>query len=360
MTDVLTDRELNRATLARQLLLERHVLAPAAAVDRLVGLQAQNPLDPYSALWSRLAGFDPAVLAADVEERRLVRIVTMRGTIHLHTAADALRTRHLVQPVLDVEMMRHSQHKATLTGLDLEPILAFARPFLAEPRSARALKAALAERFPDLEPGALSLACRNRIPLVQTPPRGVWGRGGELTLCDAVEWLGAAEDPTYPLDELVLRYLAAFGPASVADVAAWTRLTGLREVVDRIRPQLRPFRDERGKELVDLPDAPRPPADTPAPVRFLPEYDNALLSHADRARFDGGPVPWPERVARGTVLVDGLVHGVWHLPARSGTIEVTHHPLPKRALAAVEREGLAYVRFVAPGADAPAVRLRSS
>jgi len=187
---VLTDRALGRATLARQLLLERATLDPVDAVDRLVGLQAQNPLDPYSALWSRLVGFDPTTLAAAVVGRRVVRIVVMRGTIHLVTAADCLRIRPLVQPVLDAEMVRHSQYKGTLTGLELEPVLAFGRPFLAEPRSVRALRAALAEAFPDLDPGALALACRNRLGLVQVPPRGVWGKAGEVTLCTAESWLG--------------------------------------------------------------------------------------------------------------------------------------------------------------------------
>jgi hypothetical protein len=342
--DVLTDRELNRATLARQLLLERSPMRPLEAVEHLVGLQAQLPVDPYTALWSRLEAFDPDEVGAAVADRRLVRIVAMRGTIHLLTATDALRTRHLVQPVLDAEMLRHSQFKGTLTGLDLEPVLAVARPYLAEPRSARALKAALAEAFPDLDPGALSLACRNRIPLVQTPPRGVWGRAGEVTLCDAEAWLGRPSDPTYALDDLVRRYLAAFGPASVADVAAWTRLTGLREVVDRLGPQLRTFRDERGKALVDLPDAPRPGADVEAPVRFLPEYDNALLSHADRRRFGPREVTWPDRPPRGNVLVDGEVAAVWTVV--DGRLDVRHGPLPDAALRAVEAEGAGYAAFL--------------
>lgn len=354
--DVLTDRELNRATLARQLLLERSRMRPLDAVEHLVGLQAQLPLDPYTALWSRLEGFDPDEVGAAVAGRRLVRIVAMRGTIHLLTADDALRTRHLVQPVLDAELVRHSQYKATLTGLDLAPVLAFARPFLAEPRSARALKAALAERFDHLDPGALSLACRNRIPLVQTPPRGVWGRAGEVTLCDAEAWLGRPSDPAYALDDLVRRYLDAFGPASVADVAAWTRLTGLREVVDRLRPQLRTFRDEHGKELVDLPEAPRPAADVEAPVRFLPEYDNVLLSHADRRRFGARQVTWPDHPPRGNVLVDGEVGATWTVV--DGHLSIEHEPLPGARRRALEAEGEAYASFLlGAGTD---VRLRSS
>ena len=357
--DVLTDRALGRATLARQLLLERAALDPVAAVERLVGLQAQVPHDPYLALWSRLDPFDPDEVGRRMEDRTLVRIVVMRGTIHLVTGDDARVLRPLVQPVLDAELARHAEFAPQLAGLDLGPALAFARSLLTEePRTGAQLRAAMAERFPGQPAPALAYACRCLLPLVQVPPRGVWRRTLQVTLAPLETWVGGPVDERASLDDLVLRYLAAFGPASVADVATWSRLTGLREVVERLRPQLRPFRDERGRELFDLPDAPRPGADVPAPIRVLPEYDNVLLSHSDRSRFGTdqerrmvaalGPV-------KGTVLVDGVVRAVWH--HEGPTMVVEHAPLSRRVAATLELEARRATRFLRAG-DGPAdVRL---
>jgi hypothetical protein len=357
--DVLTNRALGRATLARQLLLERAPLDPGAAAARLVGLQAQVPHDPYLALWSRLEAFDPTEVGRGLEDRSLVRIVVMRGTIHLVTADDALVLRPLVQPVLDAELARHAEFAPRLAGVDLAPVLAFGREAMAEePRTGAALRAAMAERFPDLDPAALAYACRCLLPLVQVPPRGVWGRSMQATLAPLETWVGRPVDAAASLDDLVLRYLAAFGPASVADVATWSRLTGLREVVERLRPQLRPFLDERGRELFDLPEAPRPDPDTPAPIRVLPEYDNVLLSHSDRSRFGTdeerrlvaavGPV-------KGTVLVDGVVKAVWH--DEGSTMVVEHAPLPRRVAATLELEARRAARFLRAGKGGVDVRL---
>jgi hypothetical protein len=357
--DALTDRALGRATLARQLLLERAAVDPVSVVARLVGLQAQEPLDPYLALWSRLDPFDPHELGRRLEDRTLVRIVVMRGTIHLVTADDALVLRPLTQPVLDAELARHAEFAPHLVGVDLEPALAVGRAFLAEqPATGRTLRAVLAERFPDLHAGALAYACRCLLPLVQVPPRGVWGRTLQVTLTPLDTWVGRplAEDPS--LEDVVLRYLAAFGPATVADVATWSRLTRLRPVVERLRPQLRPFRDERGRELLDLPDAPRPDPDTPAPVRVLPQYDNVLLSHADRTRFGGDEARRVLGAAgpyKGTALVDGQVGAVWHI--EGATMVVEHAPLARRATAALEAEAGRAVRFLRPEATGHDVRL---
>ena len=349
--DVLTDRALGRATLARQLLLERHVLDPVAAVARLVGLQAQVPLDPYLALWSRLEPFDPHEVGRRLEDRTLVRIVVMRGTIHLVTADDALVLRPLVQPVLDAELARHAEFAPALAGVDLAPVLAFGRSVMAErPRTGAQLRAAMTERFPAHDAAALAYACRCLLALVQVPPRGVWGRGLQVTLAPLEDWVGRARSGRPSLDDLLLRYLAAFGPASVADVATWSRLTGLREVVERLRPRLRPFRDGRGRELFDLPDAPRPDPDTPAPVRILPEYDNVLLSHSDRSRFGSDEerrMTGAVGPAKGTVLVDGVVRGVWHVDGT--TMVVEHAPLPRRSAATVEVEARRAARFLGVG-----------
>jgi len=357
--DVLTRRALNRATLERQHLLRRSDLPVTDAVEHLVGMQAQVPLNPYLGLWSRLRRFDPAELSGLLVDRQLVRIVAMRATLHLLTAADGLLLRPLAQPVLDRELARHREYAPLLEGVGLDAVLSFARPLLAErPRTGPQLRAALGERFPEHSPAALAYACRNLLAVVQVPPRGVWGRSGAVTSTTAEAWLGRplVADPS--IDDVVLRYVAAFGPATVADVTTWSGLTGLREVVERLRPRLRAFRDERSREVFDLPEAPRPDPATPAPARFLPEYDNVLLSHADRGRFvpDGypGALITGDRSVQGTVLHDGVLRGTWRIDREAtGTavLWIDHAlPIPKRAAAAVAAEGRRMLRFLAPDA----------
>ena len=334
-------------------------MPPRDAVAHLVGLQAQQPRDPYIALWSRLRGFDPEELGRLLVDREVVRTVVMRATIHLVTADDCLLLRPLTQPVLDAELWRHPDYSPLLRDVDLAPVLTAARQVLGErPRTGPQLRAALAERFPELDPAAMAYACRCLLPLVQVPPRGVWGRTAQVTTTTAEAWLGRplADDPS--IDEVVVRYLAAFGPAAVADVATWSRLTGLRAVVERLRPGLRAFRDERGRELLDLPDAPRPDPETPAPPRFLPEYDNLLLSHADRTRFISEDdrrrlSAAPGRVA-GSVLHDGTALGTWWIDRDGpddGAVLVVRN---LRRLAAADRsavaaEGLALLGLIEPG-----------
>jgi hypothetical protein len=363
---VLTDRALNRATLARQFLLQRSSTAPLEAVEHLIGLQAQNPLDPYLALWSRLDAFDPHHVGKLVEDRFLVRIVVMRGTVHLVTAEDALLLRPLMQPVLDAEIARHSEFAPHLVGVDLQPVLRFAGQVLAETSmSGTQLRAALIERFPHLHAPALAYACRCLIPLVQVPPRGVWGKTRQVTLTPLESWLGRRSSSSgASIDEVVLRYLAAFGPASVADVATWSRLTGWREVLERLRPRLRSFRGERGQELFDVPGAPRPDPDTPAPVRFLPEYDNVLLSHADRSRFGSGERRRFAAAAgpyKGAVLVDGEMAAIWHSEhdrkTKHARIVVEHVRLSRTVRSQVESESGRATAFWHAGAASHDVRL---
>lgn len=347
---VFSRRALNRAILARQLLLDRSEIAPLDAVSHLVGLQAQVPHNPYLGLWSRLDRFDPDQLSQLLIGRAVVRIVVMRGTIHLVTADDSLELRPLMQPVLDAELARHSEYAPALRGADLGPVLDFARPLLAQkPHTGTQLRAAMAEHFPDHNPAALAYACRCLLALVQVPPRGVWGRSAQVASTTAEAWLGRplATDPS--IDQVVLRYLAAFGPATPADVAAWSRLTGFREILDRLRPQLATFHDERGRELFDLPDAPRPDPDTPAPARFLPEYDNLLLSHADRTRFAANesrqklePFPGP---VHGTVLCDGTLVGTWSRDQATLAIRPVV-ALSRQAKNELAAEGEAAARFL--------------
>ncbi|GGR97245.1 hypothetical protein GCM10010252_39880 [Streptomyces aureoverticillatus] len=343
----LTLRALNRATLARQLLLGRAEMSAEAALTHLVGLQAQNVKPPYYALAARLAGFDPGELSGLMSERAAVRAVTMRSTVHTLTAGDMLTLRPLTQPAIDRELRAF---RGGLAGVDLDRLTALARAYVEEePRTPAQLRAELLRHWPDADPQSLGIAARARLPLVQVTPRGLWRRSGQVALTTAEHWLGrpfaAAPTPEAPgaLDDTVLRYLAAFGPASVKDMQTWAGLTRLRDAFERLRPRLRTFRDERGVELFDLPDAPpssrlrsnrgyplRPDPDTPAPPRFLPEYDNLLLSHADRTRI----VPdayksrtWKVNQPFCVFLVDGFLAGVWRLEeSKDGAARLTVEP----------------------------------
>ncbi|MFC9297103.1 winged helix DNA-binding domain-containing protein [Streptomyces sp. NPDC057011] len=321
---VLDNRSLNRATLARQLLLTRAEMSAVDAVGHLLGLQAQNVKPPYYQLHARLAAFRPAELAGLMESREVVRMVTMRSTIHTHTAHDALTLRPLVQPARDREV---NHFRKGLVGVDLDRLSERARAFVeSEPRTMGEIREELLGHWPGADPQALSVAARCRLPLVQVTPRGVWGRSGQVRLTTLEHWLGrpAAQAPQ-PVDEVVLRYLAAFGPASVKDMQVWAGLTRLREAFERLRPGLAVFRDENGVELFDLPDAPRPDAQTPAPPRFLPEFDNLLLSHADRSRVvppEAKGRSWTGNQAHRTLLVDGFLAGLWREEAGVVTVEL--------------------------------------
>ncbi|WP_406174843.1 winged helix DNA-binding domain-containing protein [Streptomyces sp. NBC_00996] len=319
---VLGTRALNRATLDRQLLLRRSPLSAKAAVEHLLGLQAQNVKPPYHALAARLDGFTPEALSQLMADREVVRIVTMRSTIHTHTAGDALTLRPLVQAARDREL---GNFRNGLTGVDLDRLAALGRELVeAEPRTMKQLREALLAEWPDADPFALSVAARCKLPLVQVTPRGLWGRSGQVALTTAEHWLGRPAEPAPAPDATVLRYLAAFGPASVKDMQTWAGLTRLREAFERLRPRLITFRDENGVELFDLPDAPRPDADTPAPPRFLPEFDNLLLSHADRSRVVPADLKgrtWQGNQANCTLLVDGFLAGIWRQEGEVLTIE---------------------------------------
>lgn len=294
------------------------------ALAHLLGLQAQNVKPPYYALAARLDGFAPEELSRLMADREAVRIVTMRSTIHTHTADDCLTLRPLVQPARDREL---TYFRKGLVGVDLDRLTALARELVeAEPRTMKQLREALLVEWPDADPQSLAVAARCRLPLVQVTPRGLWGRSGQVALTTAEHWLGRGveADPAPLLDTTVLRYLAAFGPASVKDMQTWAGLTRLREAFERLRPRLLTFRDEHGTELFDLPDAPRPDPDTPAPLRFLPEFDNLLLSHADRTRVVPADLKgrtWTGNQAHCVLLVDGFLAGLWRLEDRTLTVE---------------------------------------
>jgi hypothetical protein len=351
----LSRRELNRATLARQLLLERSELTAVEAVGRLVGLQGQAPDAPYVGLWSRLAGFEPAELATALIDRRLVRTNIMRATVHLMTAQDAVALHPLIQPVRD-RAFRGSPFARAVADVPLAELLALGEELVTrQPMTLPQLKPVLADRWPGRDPTSLAYAVAYAFPLVQVPPRGVWGSTGPAALTTVAAWLTGGP-PTEPatLDELVLRYLGAFGPAGVRDVQLWSGLTRLGEVVRRLRGRLLEFTDEHGATLYDLPDAPRPDPDTPAPPRFLPEYDNLLLSHADRRRVNpaGRPVPLPpgNGARTGTLLVRGDFAGTWKLSQADRTVTLTVTPFERLAdsdAAEVIDEGAALLSFLA-------------
>ncbi|MGW3320499.1 winged helix DNA-binding domain-containing protein [Streptomyces fungicidicus] len=346
---VLGARALNRATLARQLLLRRSPMTAEEAVGHLVGLQAQNVKPPYYALAARLDGFTPEALSGPMASRAVARLVTLRSTIHTHTADDCLTLRPLVQPARDREL---NSFRKGLAGVCPDRLAALARELVeAEPRTMGQLREALLKEWPDADPGALAVAARCKLPLVQVTPRGLWGRSGQVTLTTAEHWLGRPAEPAPSPDGTVLRYLAAFGPASVKDMQVWAGLTRLRETFERLRPRLVTFRDDNGVELFDLPDAPRPDPDTPAPPRFLPEFDNLLLSHADRARV----VPpeyrgrhWRGNIAYRSLLVDGFLAGLWRLDGDALVIE-TFGRLGRDRWEEVAAEGERMLRVLHPG-----------
>jgi hypothetical protein len=350
---VLSRRALNRATLARQLLLRRSELPAASAVEHLVGLQAQTPHSWYTGLWARLDGFRPESVVELINQRKLVRIALMRSTIHLVTAEDCLALRPLVQPVIERSMSGNfGRH---LVGLDAAALVAAGREIVEEqPRTFGELGALLAERWPGRDPAALAQAIRAWVPLIQVPPRGIWGMSGPIAHTSAEAWLGRPLTAGISREELIRRYLAAFGPATVKDMQTWSGLTRLAEVAERLRPQLVRFRDEHGKELFDLPDAPRPDPDTPAPIRFLYDYDNLLLSHADRTRFItdeyhqqgytmDGPMP-------SIVLIDGFTRASWKIARQrsSATLQITPFvALPAHVRAELAEEGARLLAFAA-------------
>jgi hypothetical protein len=329
---ILARGELNRALLARQMLLDRVKRPVADVVEHLVPMQAQVPVDPYVALWSRIAGFDPMDLSGMLERREAVRGTLHRATLHLATARDFLALRPIVQPVVERGFWRGSPFGGRLQGMDVQAVLDAAAPLLDErPRTKAELRALLGPMWPDRDADSLVNAVAYLMPLIQVPPRGLWGRGGNPTLARLETWLGAPFDPAPDIDRMVVQYLAALGPASVMDAQAWCGLTRLSEVFERLRPRLVTFRAESGRELFDLPDAPRPPADTPAPVRFLPQYDNLLLGHADRSRVipDAIRALPPATLWVGSFLVDGMVAGSWRITDAGGVSTILVSPFAR-------------------------------
>ncbi len=356
----LSRRQLNRALLARQMLLARTEAPLTDMIERLVGLQSQTPNSPYLALWSRVADFSPQALGQLISDRRTVRIALQRSTIHLVSAADCLALRPVLQPVISRSLS--GNYRRQLEGVDIALLEAAGRELVDEqPRTFAELGALLSPRLDGRDPQALAMGVRAAVALVQVPPRGVWGESGPARHTSAEAWLGRPLGSGATADELVLRYLEAFGPATVKDVQTWSGLTRLNEVVARLRPQLRSFTDEHGAQLWDVQDGLLPDADRPAPVRFLPDYDNVLLSHADRTRViaaEHRPLIFSGNGVHPTVLVDGFAAARWSSDRgkRSSTLVV--EPFAKLTAAdrgAIAEEAARLLELLAPDSQ-PDVR----
>jgi hypothetical protein len=376
---------LNRATLHRQWLIERRDATAFEAIEHLVGLQAQAPLAPYVGLWTRLNGFHPDDLVSLLENRQAVRGSMMRATIHLMSSRDFLAFRPLIQPRLEREVyqnMTYGRHR--LEGLDMDAVLQAGIDRMTQsPATAAQLRDYLAPLWPDRDPAALAHAVRCLLPTIQTPPRGLWGRGGNPAMSTATLWLNTPAPPTgrpdksaalatsassaipaSSVDALVLRYLTAYGPASVADAQTWSGLTHLAEVFERL--DLRTYADaESGRTLYDLPGLDLPPEDTEVPTRFLPEYDNLLLSHADRTRFITDALRTSlvlqEVLTKGSVLYNGGAVALWRRPKSPRTqaiLEITPFvPLSRHAWQAIEAEANNLLNFTNPGTTHTITRL---
>jgi hypothetical protein len=324
-------------------------------VQRLAGLQAQEPRPPFVGLWSRVEGFDRDELAGALHDGALVRGMLMRATLHVASAADYAAFRPALQPVLSAAYAGVDQRRRT--GVDVDAVLPVARELLvAEPLTFNALRAALSDRFPGANDRGLGYAVRTHLPLTMVPTDDRWAfpRDARFALADAGD--DASPGP------LLRRYLAAFGPATAADAQTWSGLRAAAEALDAM-DDLERFEDERGRTLYDLPDAPRPDPDTPAPARLLPEFDNLVLAHADRTRLIDDEHR-PRVVAKNlrvkaTFLVDGRVAGTWKSERKGRKAALELEPfgkLRKRDAKALADEGERLLAFMEP--DAASVEVR--
>ena len=349
---LVTLRELNRATLARQMLLERHAMKVPKAVAHLLGLQAQLPRPPFIGLWTRLEGLARADVARAIESKAVVRATAMRGTIHLMAAADFLAFRSCLQDGLDAGL--HAILRERAGTIDFPRLRAAALAYFRSPHNFEDARAHLARAFPGGDVRALGYAARLGVPLVQVPGGDAWSFPARAGFVSAETWLGKPVTPAAPLDRLVLRYLAAYGPATAKDAQAWLGVAGLDAVFEALSSKLARIDAGKGKPLYDLPDAPRPDADTPAPVRFLPEWDSAIVTRADErfvARAHRPRVFLPGLRVAALVLVDGVAAATWKIAAtsRKATLQVEAFGKWTAAIRReVESEGQALLRFVEP------------
>jgi Winged helix DNA-binding domain len=363
-TRVLTLRELNRATLARQLLLKHKALSTERAIERLAGLQAQMALPPYVGLWTRLPNFRRSDLARLIENRTVVKATLMRATLHLMTAADYLHFRPTLQSALSSASDAIVKQRGTI---DTEAVLDAARAFISEqPRTFAEISDMLTTRWPDTDVGTMRYTVRTHLPLIQVPVKSGWSYSNKPAFTLAESWLGQAIPIEDNFKALVFRYLAAFGPASATDLQTWSGLEKLKDAVEKLKPELVIYQSDEGRrELFDLPDQPIPESDTPAPVHFLPEFDNLLLAHSKRTRVIADKhrsrVYLPGLRVAATILIDGFVAGVWKVEKAKGVATLMIEPFT--ALKKAERlelmtEGERLLHFVEADAKRYEVRFK--
>jgi Winged helix DNA-binding domain len=358
---ILKPRDLNRTILARQMLLQRESLPVPAAIERLAGLQAQLSLPPYVGLWTRLHDFKRESLSGLIENRQVIKATLMRATLHLFTAADYVKFRMTLQQVLDQAGAAIAKRRGG--DFDRDKLLEAARRFIGEkPRTFAEISDMATRLMPGQDVGAMRYTVRTQIPLIQVPITGGWSYSNRPEFILAESWLGRPVSPKDNLRELILRYLAAFGPASVTDAQTWLGLK-LKDAFEKLRPELRTYRDDGRRELFDLPDLALTDGDQPAPARFLPEFDNLLLSHSNRARVIADEyrsrVYLPGLRVAATILVDGFVRGAWKIEKTKTAATLVIEPfdtLTKKDRAALSEEGERLVRFIEANARSFEVR----
>jgi hypothetical protein len=362
---ILKLRELNRATLARQILLARETISATTAIERLVGLQAQLASAPYVGLWTRLSDFRREDLAKEIENRKVVKATMMRATLHLCAADDYARFRTALKPLLIGAASEIAKRRGG--DFDMDKVLKAARNFIGEkPRTFAEISDMLTALMPDHDVGAMRYSVRTHIPLVQVPINTGWSYSNKPEFTLAESWIGRSISPEDNLRDLVFRYLGAFGPASVTDAQTWMGMK-LKETFEKLRPELQTYRGEGRTELFDLPGLPLPAEDVPAPVRFLPEYDNLLLSHSNRTRVIAdeyrSKVYLPGLRVAATILVDGFVRGAWKIEKTRTAATLLIEPfdkLTKKDRAALIDEGERLVRFVEPKAKSFEIRFTTN
>ncbi len=354
---VLGARALNRALLQRQWLTERHAASAIEALGHLVGLQSQAPDPPYVGLWTRLAEFEPDDLGSLITDRSAVRTALMRSTLHTVTARDALAMRPLLQSTLEQHI--EVAYRRHLAGVPAAEIGSAGATLVASGGTwtFAQITDELAPRWPQVSRDAFGTVVREFVPLAQVPPRGLWRTSGPAAHVPLQTWLDGSQVEPMTVDELATRYLTAYGPATVADLQAWCGLTRLGPRVKELAAEgvLCTYATEEGKVLFDVAGIELPDADEPVPVRYLPEWDVLLLSHADRTRVMSArakaAVFTQNGIVRPTVLVDGQVRATWavSVSADEAVLQVSElEPLDVDTRVEATEEGLRLLAFHSP------------